>query len=220
MNIYAIGDLHLPGGKKPKTMDIFGEVWNNHFEKIKENWFLNVSEKDIVLIPGDISWALRLDDVVDDLKEISQLKGKKLFIKGNHDYWWNSLSKIKSIAADNMHFIQNNVYQNDEYIIGGTRGWVIPNSPQTSGEADKKIFERELQRLKLSLDFMANSKKERIAMMHFPPVLSNGIETEFTKIFEAYNVKKVVYGHLHGEGTQEAFNGVLNGVEYALVSAD
>ncbi len=220
MSIFAIGDLHLPGGSESKSMDMFGIAWNNHFSKIKNDWIANVNDDDIVLIPGDISWAMRLDDAIDDLNSLSDLKGVKVFIKGNHDYWWSSLSKIKSVTNKNMNFIQNNVFQNDKYIIGGTRGWVIPNSPQTSGEDDKKIYERELQRLKLSLDMMKDSQKTRIAMMHFPPVLSNGLETEFTKIFEEYNLSKVVYGHLHGDGTQEAFNGVINGVEYMLVSAD
>lgn len=219
MALFAISDLHLDlKGNKP--MDVFGSNWYKHDEKLKSNWEDRVKCEDTVLIAGDISWSINMEDGMQDLEWIHNLPGKKIMIRGNHDYWWSSITKLNGLY-DDMKFIQNNFFLYDDYAICGTRGWVLPGTDNFS-EHDQKIYNREIIRLKLSLE---SAKKQGInkfiCMIHYPPVNEKLIESGFTQIFKEYGVEKVIYGHLHGSlSTSKAFNGELNNIEYILTSSD
>lgn len=222
MSIFAISDLHLPLGKD-KPMDIFGGRWENYIEKLEKNWKSIVSEKDLVLIPGDISWATYLDDAFADLKFIHDLPGRKVILKGNHDYWWSTLNKLKKFIAEHkftsIDCIQNTAYVWENTAIAGTRGWNIPNA-QTGAE-DRKIFEREKQRLILSLEDAKSKKAEKIVVaMHYPPIEQNMINLDFLEIMKAYDVRVCIYGHLHAAAQKFAPVGVFEGVSLRLVSCD
>lgn len=219
MSIFVIGDTHLslsPAVDKP--MDVFGEAWKDHHEKIKRSWLKQVSDSDTVVIPGDISWGLKLDEALPDLEWLHDLPGKKVILKGNHDLWWSGIGKLNSLF-DDMFFLQNTCYDAGEAVIAGTRGWVCPGSDDFS-EADRKIYDREVLRLGFSLE-MAEGTKEIIGFMHFPPTNDKKQPSDFTGLFEKYGVKNVYYGHLHRKETfKRGITGNLNGVEYRLVSAD
>ena len=150
MNIYAIGDLHL-SGQSPKPMDIFGDHWTDHWPRIKESWQQAVSGDDVVLIPGDISWAMRLEEARCDLDAIGALPGRKIIMRGNHDYWWGSLSQVQSLLPPLMYALQNNSFVFEDCVIGGTRGWLCPGNHYFSAPSDEKIYLREAGRLELSL---------------------------------------------------------------------
>ena len=219
MALYAIGDLHL-SLSVDKPMDIFGEAWVHHEEKIKEDWIAKVSDQDTVLIPGDISWATTFEDACVDLTWIDELPGMKVLLRGNHDYWWTSLKRM-SETFPQMKFIQNNYYEYGPYVICGTRGWVCPNK-QNFDAHDEKIYKRELLRLKLSLDSAKKATdKPIIVMTHYPPTNDAYEPSGFTEIYEAYGVEKVIYGHLHTEVSFKCgLQGEVNGVTYQLVSSD
>lgn len=218
MALYAISDLHL-ALSTDKPMDIFGGHWTNHDKKIKENWIDKVREEDTVLIAGDISWSMKQDDSKVDLDWINELPGKKIISKGNHDYWWTTVSKLNKMY-ENTRFLQNNYYTYNDYAICGTRGWIDPSSDKFSAK-DRKIYARELLRIKLSLDAAKKDGFNKIiAMIHYPPFSEEGRESEFMKIFKEYNVEKVIYGHLHGAGTITAIEGNIEGVEYIMTSCD
>ncbi|NLK21695.1 MAG: serine/threonine protein phosphatase [Epulopiscium sp.] len=218
MAMYAIGDLHL-SGSVDKPMDKFGENWENHSTKIKKNWSNIVKTMDTVLIPGDISWAMTLEGARIDLEWIHDLPGKKVFIKGNHDYWWHSITKLNTLYED-MFFIQNNFVEVEGFIVCGSRGWTCPNDTSFTTH-DKKIYEREVKRLRLSLEGATKSNKKIITMMHYPPTNENLEPSDFTQLFEEYKVEKVIYGHLHGQSSFDTgLKGRKNGVEYILVSSD
>lgn len=218
MALYAISDLHL-ALTEDKPMDIFGNKWSNHHERIRENWIKNISYEDTVLIAGDISWSMKIDEGRKDLEFINELPGRKIFVRGNHDYWWTSIKKL-NIMFENMDFIQNNFFTYKKYAICGSRGWTTDKNSNFS-EHDEKIFQRELIRLKLSLDSAKNSGYEDIiVMLHYPPTYQDGYDTGFTKLLEEYKVKKVIYGHLHGFGIMSAYNGDKNGIQYILTSCD
>ncbi|MBS3995394.1 MAG: metallophosphoesterase [Alkaliphilus sp.] len=219
MAIYVIGDLHLSGSTN-KPMDIFGENWVTHSEKIRNNWTNLVGYSDTVLVLGDISWAMTLEEAMVDLDYIDQLPGKKILLRGNHDYWWSSVKRLNSLY-ENMLFLQNDYCMVEDIAICGTRGWICPNN-QKFTQQDKKIYERELMRLKISFDKAVKDKRDNIyAITHYPPTNDKFEPSGFTDIYEDYAVKKVFYGHLHGA---EAFDGGLkgnfNGVEYYLASCD
>lgn len=218
MALFAISDLHLAlSGDKP--MDIFGDNWYKHDEKIKENWISMVSDKDTILIGGDISWSMKIDEGLKELEWIHQLPGNKIIIKGNHDYWWQSISKLNNLYED-MNFIQNNFFSYRDYAVCGTRGWICPGSDKYT-EKDEKIYNRELIRLRLSLD---SAKKEGftqyICMIHYPPTNEKFDESGFTEIFKEYEVEKVIYGHLHGYSLGRVINGFRDGIEYIMTSSD
>lgn len=220
MAVFAIGDLHLPGHEK-KPMDVFGSHWDHHFETISAHWNRMITQEDIVLIPGDISWAMQLAQAADDLNAIAVLPGRKLLLRGNHDYWWSSLSKLRAFLPEGMYVLQNDALMMDGHVFCGTRGWLLP-SPQTAlSEADEKIYRRELLRLQMSLDkACALSTEDITVMLHYPPLLADGLDTDFTRILEGYPVKRVVYGHLHGAGIRIGFQGEKKGIQYQLVSCD
>lgn len=229
MKIFAIGDLHLSffeGIEKP--MDVFGSSWAEHESRLKENWESMVTDDDIVIICGDLSWGLRLEETEPDFKWISELPGKKIIFKGNHDLYWQSAGKMnRCFGSDNMVFIQNGCYliegEGEEFPIAicGSRGWT---SPGDSGfkEDDKRLYDRELIRLKLSLEeAKEKGAKTIIGVLHFPPTNDKLQPSGFTDLMTEYGVKTVVYGHLHGKDSyRRGLSGILNNVRYELVSLD
>ena len=225
MAIYTIADLHLSFNTN-KPMDIFGQNWHNYEEKIKQDWLSKVKQDDLVMLPGDFSWAMCLDEAKKDFEFINNLPGKKILLKGNHDYWWTTVTSmrkyIKNNNLKNIDFLYNNSYQYGNYILAGTRGW-----SQTEDEVDKKIFKREVLRLELSITEgikQYGEEKEILVFMHYPPIMKTNIVqnemNDFIKIMKKYNVRKCYYGHLHGESHQEAFEGELDGIQFELVSSD
>lgn len=222
MSIYAIGDLHLSFAN-PKPMDIFGENWTNHEEKIKNDWKDKVKEDDTVIVLGDFSWAMELESMYEDFTYLSSLPGKKILLKGNHDYWWTSLKKLNEYLKENdfknIEFMQNNSFEIEGKIIAGTRGWSFEDT-----EEDKKILDRELLRLELSIQDgikKFGKDKEIIVCMHYPPVTKQTLkDSKFIEIMKKYNVKKCFYGHLHGEALKEAVNGEIDGIKLTLASSD
>ena len=219
MALYAIGDLHLCLGA-PKPMDIFGDNWKNHSQKIIENWKSIVTDEDTVLLPGDLSWGMRLEEAAADLDVIYALPGRKILLGGNHDYWWKSSSKLEA-RYPGMRFLKNDFDTYGEWAICGTRGWLCPNDVRFT-EQDKKIYEREQVRLKLSLDAaMRKGAENIILMMHYPPMNDKKEDSAFTELFKEYPIRKVVYGHLHGADSHAtAFEGERYDVGYELVAAD
>ena len=221
MRLFAIGDLHMSGGDD-KPMDVFGPQWDRHFLRIRENWLESVGDEDTVLIPGDISWAMQLKDARADLEEIGRLPGRKILCKGNHDYWWNSISQVRTVLPAGMCALQHSAADLGGAVVCGTRGWMIPTADSPLGEQDAKICRREAERLRLALE-EAKAKAEGrplIVMTHYPPLLSGERDTVFTELMEAYGVHTAVYGHLHGAGIQNGFTGEHRGVRYHLVSCD
>lgn len=177
-----------------------------------------INDKDTVLIAGDVSWSMKMEDGLADLEWIHNLPGRKIISKGNHDYWWGSISKLNNLYED-ISFIQNNFFSYEDYAICGTRGWTIPGDKSSSH--DIKIYNREQIRLKLSLDKAVSSGYSKIiVMIHYPPVNDKFEASNFTEIFEEYGVEKVIYGHLHGPSLNRVFEGTYNGVEYIMTSCD
>ena len=224
MALYVIGDLHL-SFSADKPMNIFGNNWENHAEKIKENWKKQVTENDTVVIPGDFSWETYLETTEKDFEFLNSLPGTKILLKGNHDYWWTTIANmnkfLKEKNFENIYFLHNNSYLIDDIICTGTRGWV--NTFQS--QENYKILRRECERLKLSLKDgikKYGENKEIIVFMHYPPFYKDDVNDEinFIKVMKEYNVKKCFYGHLHGEAHKEAFEGNIDGIEFKLVSSD
>jgi predicted phosphohydrolase len=219
MAVYAISDLHLSFSSN-KPMDKFGEKWTDYTAKIEANWHATVREEDVVLIGGDISWAMHLPEAKEDLDWISNLPGHKYLIKGNHDFWWTSLKKMTQ-SHPHLRFVFNNGFQQKNIAIAGTRGWICPNTKEFTSE-DLKIYQRELLRLENSLKQAVKEEPEHlIAMIHYPPTNDSFEDSGFTNLFEAYGVSHVIYGHLHTpEGFKVGFTGEKNGVMYHLTSCD
>lgn len=216
--IYAIGDLHLDSSNG-KPMDIFGVKWENHGERIMENWRQIVSKGDLVLVPGDISWALKLDEAYMDLKKIDKLPGLKVFVKGNHDYWWQSLKKMKSLNLNTINFIQNNSYIYKNIGICGTRGWLSKDN-ESFKEDDERIFNRELQRLEFSLNSLENEVEKKVVIIHYPPFNIDNSPNEFVDIMKDHGVDICIYGHLHGEGHKYVIEGNISGIDFHCVACD
>nr|WP_281395984.1 metallophosphoesterase [Clostridium aciditolerans] len=210
--------MHLDlNGDKP--MDVFGQNWFQHDKKIKDNWVKKVKDEDTVLIAGDISWSMKIEDGMNDLQWIHNLPGRKIMVKGNHDYWWVSITKLNNLYED-MKFIQNNFFVYEDYAICGTRGWICPGGENFKAH-DEKIYTRELSRLRMSLDAAVKEGfKKFIVMIHYPPMNEKLVESGFVEIFKEYSVEKVVYGHLHGPSLTKALNGEKDGIEYILTSGD
>lgn len=217
--VYAIGDLHLSLSVPNKAMDVFGAHWKDHTERIKEAWQDTVSEEDLVLIPGDISWAMYLNDAIADLAFIGELKGTKLILRGNHDYWWQSVTKVRAALPEKMFALQNDVFRFGDICVCGTRGWTVPESAHFKESADRKLYERELIRLDLSLKALPQDVYA-IGMLHYPPFSETGEKSGFSERFKEAGVQDVVYGHLHGASHRFMFNGESDGVRYYAVPAD
>lgn len=219
MAVYAISDLHL-SFSTDKPMDIFGANWKDYTDKIASDWRQVVKPEDVVLIGGDISWAMHLPEAKADLDWIDALPGHKYMIKGNHDFWWTSLKKMNALNP-HLRFVYNNSFQHGKLGIAGTRGWVCPNSKEFTSE-DLKIYQRELLRLENSLQQASKLEPEElVAMIHYPPTNDAFEDSGFTELFEKYGVSHVIYGHLHSpEGFKVGFNGERNGVNYHLTACD
>jgi len=217
MHIYAIADLHLSLTSE-KPMDVFGETWRGHAEKLERNWRERVQDDDLVLIPGDISWAMQLSAALPDLSFIGDLPGKKILLKGNHDYWWSAIGRVRSQLPAGMRAIQNDSIVESGIGICGTRGWLCPGSNNFDAD-DQKIYLRELDRLTLSLNSLPEVST-KIAMLHFPPFADKDKGSGFTERLEAAGVQIAIYGHLHGDAHRNAFEGERNGIVYHCVAAD
>lgn len=201
-------------------MDIFGDHWIDHSERLFEACRTLVGPDDLLIIVGDISWAVKLDDALPDLADIGALPGKKLLLRGNHDFWWQSRAKIERAVDPSIRLLQNDSHVFGDVAIAGGRGWTLPDDPYASDD-DRKIFRRELERLKLSFTSLAGKTYSRlIAALHYPPTGARGQATEVTELLEANAVDVCIYGHLHGDGIAAGFTGVRNGITYKLLSAD
>ena len=225
MAIFTIGDLHL-SFNDDKPMSVFGENWEGYEDKIKKDWIEKVKENDLVVIPGDFSWSMYLENTYLDFSYINKLPGKKLLLKGNHDYWWSTLKKMRDYLEEkefqNIDFIYNNAYEYENKIIVGTRGW-----SQSEEKEDKKILDREKIRLELSIKDgieKYGDEKEVIAFMHYPPIIKHNITenepTDFIRLMQKYNIKRCYYGHLHSTSIKEAVEGEFFGINFKLVSSD
>ena len=221
MKIFAISDLHISTNTN-KPMDIFGGNWVGYLDKIFADWSEKVSDDDLVLIGGDISWAMDIEDAKKDILSFSDLKGKKVIIKGNHDYWWSGIGKVREMLPENCFALQNDSLRFDGVVICGSRCWSVPGSPDFN-EQDKKLYLRETERLKLSLKSASKMRQEGdklIALIHFPPFNVLREDSAFTDIFEECKVDAVVYGHLHGKNVRADKLVVKNGIKYYLTSCD
>lgn len=221
MKIYAISDLHMSTTSN-KPMDVFGGNWIGYMDKIRADWKSKVTDDDLVLIGGDISWAMNVKDAEKDILSISDLKGKKIMVKGNHDYWWSGIGKVRDILPENFYAIQNDYVKFDNVIICGSRCWSVPGSPDFD-EKDRKLYLRETERLKLSFNAVNKIRKEGdrvIALIHYPPFNVKRDNSLFTDIFETNKVDAVVYGHLHGKDVRADKLVLKNNVKYYLTSCD
>lgn len=224
MALYTIGDLHL-SLKNPKPMDIFGDNWEKHEEKIKQDWLSKVNKEDLVVLPGDFSWETYLKETDKDFEFINNLPGKKILLKGNHDYWWTTVASMRNFIKENdfknIDFLYNNSYEFENYIISGTRGWSVKE------EGNEKMLNRECIRLEISLkDALSkvNNNKEIIVFMHYPPITNTDLiqnkESDFIRILKKYNIKRCYYAHLHASSINEAVEGNYFGIDFKLVSSD
>ena len=240
MAIWAIADLHLSFGVPDKSMDLFGPQWFNHPEKVKANWLTLISPDDLVLIPGDISWAMTPENAKADLDWIDALPGTKVMIRGNHDYWWTSLSKVEKVLPPSIHLIQNNAFRWKNVAIAGARLWDTPeynfkewveyrDNPKQremskdethSKEDDEKIFRRELLRLETSLKALDRQADIRIAMTHYPPIGSPLADSQTSQLLDKYGINVCVFGHLHNLKPNVQLFGTKNRTLYALTACD
>lgn len=236
MKIFAIADLHLAISTPDKTMEAFGLSWNDYHRLIKFHWEKEVESQDLVLIPGDISWAMRFDEALIDLNWIHNLPGKKVILKGNHDYWWPSNAKLSTQLPGSISFINNNIIQIGDICIGGARLWDDPAfsfrdiidfvpSPLVKDKHENKeqelaIFEKELVRLETSLKLMNQDAALKICMTHYPPLPNNLEDSRASHIIDQYNIDICVFGHLHNVKPDSSLFGKHNKTEYVFVAAD
>lgn len=214
MALFSISDLHLSFGTD-KPMDIFGKNWENYENRLAENWNGNIGKDDVVIVNGDNSWATYLKDTFLDFKFINELNGKKLLLKGNHDYWWTTMNKqnewCKSNGFDTIHFLHNNFYMYKDIAVCGTRGWQMSGC----GDDDKRVYKRELARLENSLALASRENPARIiSAMHYPP------DDGFKEILKKYNVTLCLFGHFHAQGFKDYEDYFEDGIFYKLVSCD
>jgi len=210
MRLFAIGDLHLSGTPAKKPMDVFGPRWTNHWQRIQEDWRSRVSDDDTVLIAGDTSWAMHLKEAQEDLDEIRALPGKKIIIRGNHDYWWESAGKLNRL--DN---------ENNMYYLYGTHGWISPGDIHYRSPQDDKPYRRELLRVERTLQEAEKlGCRHTVLLLHYPPVCDLTKPSGFTELLEKYKVPLCVFGHLHGMQPNTMFPRIFNGTLLHLVSAD
>ncbi len=222
--IYAIADLHLSLSVN-KPMDIFGEGWENHTEKIRINWQSKIKEEDIVFLAGDTSWGIDMEEALADFKFIDSLNGTKFISKGNHDYWWTTVSKMEKFLSDNgvlsINFLHNNAYVEGDFAVSGTKGYLYDS--KESKEQNEKIINREVSRLELSLQKArkdVGDDGEVVAILHYPPLTVTQSGDVFIDIMKKYGVKKCYYGHIHGAGHKSAIIGEHQNMNFSLISAD
>ena len=218
MALYTIGDLHL-SLTADKPMDVFGERWTNYVERLRQG-FSALSAEDVTVLAGDLSWGMGLEEAGSDFDFIHALPGRKIILKGNHDYWWTTASKAKKFFAargiDSIEILHNNCFFYGDTAICGTRGWFYEE--ERGGEHDKKIMLREIGRLETSLK--AAGEREKIVFLHYPPIYQSYRCPEILELFRLYGVHRCFYGHLHGKSIAWAFNGTCEGTAYCLISAD
>lgn len=220
MSLYTIADLHLCFSDPAKTMSIFAG-WENYQERIEENWRNTVSDEDTVVIAGDISWGMSLQQAAADFRFINELPGKKIIIKGNHDYWWVTMKKMEDFLAakgfDTIKILHNNHYAYENYAVCGTRGWVnMPGETQ-----DEKVLRREVQRLETSIKSAVSADLEPIVFMHYPPIFATNFNYDILEILYRYNIKECYYGHIHGRSAHElCVKNTYDGINFHLISGD
>ena len=218
MALYAIGDLHLCLGA-PKPMDIFGGAWVGYMNKLKEGLSC-IGPDDTTVLLGDLSWALDLPSAAADFAWINEIPGKKIILKGNHDYWWSTAAKFQKFCTEhgfeNLHLLNNNFYEYGDFAICGTRGWFFEE--ERSGQHDEKVFRRELLRLEASLK--AAGERQKLVFLHYPPRYKGYTCPEILELLERYEVRRCFYGHLHGGSHKLAMEGLWDAVEFRLVAAD
>ncbi|MDR2932229.1 MAG: metallophosphoesterase [Oscillospiraceae bacterium] len=218
MAIYAIGDLHLSVAAK-KPMDIFSG-WENHAGKIVENWQKKIKASDTVVLDGDTSWGMTLGQALPDFRLIHRLPGRKILIKGNHDYWWCSAAKMREMFAENeldsLYILHNNSFTVEGVHICGSRGWMFE-----SGEAhDEKLIRRETMRIDASIRSVGDQKGEKILFLHYPPLYAGQVLEPFIALMQRHGIKRCYYGHIHGAGHRYAVEGVSRGIDFKMISAD
>lgn len=218
MSIFTMGDLHLCLSAD-KPMDIF-KGWDNYISRIKDNWNKVVCDDDYVVVPGDISWAMNLEDTYDDFNFINNLKGKKIILKGNHDYWWNTMSKMNRFLDENnfdtIQIVFNNCVEIENFAICGSRGWFFDDKSNN----EQKVLAREVARLETSIKCGEQTGKEIIAFLHYPPITQSAICEPFIEVLKNHNIKRCYYGHLHGDSLKRAFIKEYDGIKFDVVSAD
>lgn len=218
MSLYAIADLHL-SLSSGKPMNIF-PGWDNHVERLEKNWQATVSPDDTVVVPGDISWAINFDEAKADFDFINRLNGHKVIMKGNHDYWWNSMAKMNRFLEENgfdtITIVHNNYYPYGGYGICGTRGWI----KDTEEPADAKVLAREAGRLETSIKAALADGKKPIVFLHYPPIFANDYNREILDVLFQYDIKTCYYGHLHGNAHRYAVCGEVDGINYQLIAGD
>ena len=219
MSLFVIGDLHLALGDKSKSMDIF-DGWENYTELLGQSWNSLVSAEDTIVLAGDISWAISLEKGYEDFKWIHNLPGRKIILKGNHDYWWNSRKKMEETfekwGFDSLNILHNNHFQYENYGICGTRGWV--NMPGES--ADAKVLAREAGRLTASIESTLKAGLQPLVYLHYPPLYGSSYNYDILDVLYKYGIKNCWYGHLHGPSIKYAVNGERDGVDFRLISGD
>lgn len=218
MSLYAIADLHL-SLSSGKPMNIF-PGWDNHVERLEKNWQATVSPDDTVVVPGDISWAINFEEAKADFDFINRLNGHKVIMKGNHDYWWNSMAKMNRFLEENgfdtITIVHNNYYPYGDYGICGTRGWI----KDTEEPADAKVLAREAGRLETSIKAALAGGKKPIVFLHYPPIFANDYNREILDVLFRYDIKTCYYGHLHGNAHRYAVCGEVDGINYQLIAGD
>lgn len=218
MKVFAISDLHLSGGVKDKPMDIFGESWQGYMAAIERDWKNKVSGGDVVLLAGDLSWGINLQEAMPDIERVCALPGRKVLVRGNHDYWWSALSKVRAALAPTAFAVQNDCLRLDNLLVCGSRLWQFGQSAE-----DERLLSRELIRLELSLKAMSAMRKEGdfvVVMCHYPPFNVRYEDSGFTKLISAAGADAVVYGHLHGKGIRADRVVTKDGIPYYLTSCD
>ena len=229
MSVFVIADLHLATADSQKSMEVFGKRWKNYIQKIRDNWQRVVSENDTVIIPGDISWGLATADALDDLLSLESLPGTKIIMKGNHDFWWSTVSKLNKFFDENniktIKLLNNNALEVENYIVAGSRGWFTDKSMQnTEEDVDyDKIINREAIRLRMSLNEAAklqgDTDREVVAFLHFPPVWGEFVCSPIIDLLKEYNIKRCFFGHIHGVySCPDVFE--FENIKFYMISAD
>ena len=229
MSLFVIADLHLSSDGS-KSMEVFGPRWTDYMNKLRKNWTAVVTPEDTVIVPGDISWGLKLEDAIDDLKFLDSLPGKKLIGKGNHDFWWSTAAKMKAMMEEQgiqtIQMLYNNAYKCEDCIVCGTRGWFVEENQQhTVGNTDyNRIVNREVIRLRLSLDAAVRLQAENqtnpiIVFLHFPPVWNGFVCREIVDVLHEYGIKDCYFGHIHGAYHMPRTT-TFEGIDFVLTAAD
>ena len=220
MKIYAISDLHLSLSQN-KPMDIFGGAWEMYLDEIKKDWKNKVSDQDIVILAGDLSWAMKLDDFASDVTFFNDLPGKKIIVRGNHDYWWSSYTKVKAVLPNNFYALQNNAIKIENCVFCGTRGWNLPS--EEFSQEDEKIYNREIIRLELALksarEIMSQDDK-LIVIMHYPPYNFKNTDNQFMQLLKLYKADIVVFGHIHQSKGKYRLQQQFDNIQFYLTSCD